>query len=167
MNRNFNTTVLDFDVSQGHSLAVPISRSLTALSIEFCYIIDYLEDVHSLNQSSLQHLQNTQDLGCPSVIRVGGHTQDVSQYDTSNPATLSDVFIPGNLEVGSVTSNTNLFLVLGAKTVYPVVAVEVAERYLHPSKLFAYELGSEPDFYNVQTYAEQQITWLAEIKTRI
>jgi len=56
-----------------------------------------------------------------------------------------------------------------------VAEVEAAEKYLNPARLFAYELGNEPDFYNVQrpgvwnvqTYAQQQITWLAEINGKI
>src|SRR5882757_2912944 len=48
-----------------------ISREIGALSIEFCYILDYLGDLGSPNTFSRQLLQNIEDrLGAPPVIRI-------------------------------------------------------------------------------------------------
>ena len=173
------------------SLAVPIPKSIASLSIEFCYITDYLGDVNSPNKLSLRLLQNIQDLtGEPPRIRIGGHTQDVAQYCDTCTNTLTNVFQPGNLEAVNVTFNEKLFTILndnvpsnqqfilglnlGQNNVaYPLAEVEAAEKYLHSSRRLSYELGNEPDFYgasqrspwNVQIYAAQIISWVKQIKT--
>ena len=173
---------------------VQISRSIAALSIEFCYITDYFGDVGKPNNFTLSLLQNIEDiLGAPPIIRIGGHTQDVAQYNSSNPTTLSNVFDPGNLEAVNVTYNSNLFRVLNENAVsnqqfifglnfgqdnlaYPFAEVEAAESLLRPSRLYAYELGNEPDFYsatqrprlwNVDTYAQEQLDWISVLKTKV
>jgi hypothetical protein len=191
---NFTTTVLSLNPALGASSAANLSSSLAALSIEFCYIIDYLGDVNNPNQLSLKLLQNIQSIsGAPPRIRIGGHTQDVTRYNASNPETLSNIFEPGNTEAVNVTYNANLFRVLNENVVpqqqfifglnfgqdnvsYPLEEVAAAEKYLQPSRLWAYELDNEPDFYsssqrpppwNVQTYEQQQVTWLNEISAEI
>ena len=78
---------------------MPISKSLASLLIEFCYILDYLGDVDAPNEPTLCLLQNVQNiLGIAPITRIGGHTQDVAQYNASNPETLTNIFTPGNLE---------------------------------------------------------------------
>lgn len=188
------TTVVDFNVSQGSLASVPISRSIAALSIEFCYITDYLGDIKTPNQLSLQLLQNVQDiLGAPPIIRVGGDTQDVARYNALNNQTLTNVFETGNTEAISVTYNANLFQVLNnnvpsaqqfvfglnfgqGNLSYALAEVAAVEAFLQPYRLYAYELGNEPDYYptskrnppwNIQTYAQQQVDWLSAIKTEI
>lgn len=63
------------------SSAVPISKTIVSLSIEFCYIVDYLGDIEGSNKLSKRLLQNIQDMsGEPPIIRIRGHTQDAAQY---------------------------------------------------------------------------------------
>lgn len=170
--------------------AVSLPKTIASLSIETCYILDYLGDVDKANALSRRLLQNIQDLsGQPPIIRIGGHTQDVAQYCASCTTTLHNVFQPGNAEAISVTFNKDLFTVLNANVPtkqqfifglnlgqdnisYPLAEVAAAETYLHKSRLLSYELGNEPDFYgasqrappwNVQTYAAQIVQWIDEI----
>lgn len=181
-------------LSHGLQEPVPLSRSIAGLSIEFCYITDYLGDVKQPNLLSRQLLQNVEDiLGAPPIIRIGGHTQDAARYNSSSPATLSNIFEPGNLEAVEVTFNSDLFRVLNENVVshqqfifglnfgqnhvdIPEEELTAAESLLQPSRLFAYELGNEPDFYsaaqrprpwNVDIYAQQQLSWLSNLKTKI
>ncbi len=171
------------------SSAVPISKSIASLSIEFCYITDYFGDVNAPNKLSLRLLQNIQDLtGQPPIIRIGGHTQDAAQYCSTCTPTLTALYSNGNTEAYSVTFNKNLYTVLNDNVpshqqfifglnlghndgTYPLAEVQAAEQYLHNSRLLIYELGNEPDFYsksqrspwNVQIYASQIDTWINEI----
>ena len=63
---NFTTTVLSLDPAVGASPAATLDPALAALSIEFCYILDYLGDVNNPNQLSLKLLQNVQSIsGAP------------------------------------------------------------------------------------------------------
>lgn len=190
-------TVASHDISilsPGLQKPVPLSRSIAGLSIEFCYITDYLGDTMKPNFLSQQLLQNVEDiLGAPPIIRIGGHTQDAARYNQSSPDTLSNLFEPGNLEAVEVTFNSDLFHVLNENAVshqqyifglnfgqnqvdYAKAELTAAESLLHASRLFAYELGNEPDFYsatqrprpwNVDTYAQQQLNWIASLKTEI
>ncbi|KAF2230946.1 glycoside hydrolase family 79 protein, partial [Viridothelium virens] len=177
------------------SKASPLPRDLVALSIEFCYIIDYLGEVGSPNDLSYNLLNNIEEiLGAPPVIRIGGDTGDAAQYNPHNNQTITNVFKPNNLEAVNVTFNSGLFQVmnenvpenqtciftlnLGQDNVqYPLEEVKGVEAHLNESKLYAYELGNEPDIYeytghrtepwNVQTYAQQQVDWLSQIKREI
>ena len=173
------------------SSAVPISKTIVSLSIEFCYIVDYLGDIKGSNKLSKRLLQNIQDLsGEPPIIRIGGHTQDAAKYCASCTETLTNVFVPGNLEAVNVTFNKNLFSVLNNhvpskqkfifginlgqnEEIFPQAEVEAAEKYFRDSRILSYELGNEPDFYgksqrpgtwNVQTYAAQVIDWIKQIQ---
>lgn len=175
------------------SSAVPISKSLISLSIEFCYIIDYLGDVKKPNTLSKRLLQNIQDLGGSTVIRVGGDTGDATHYCDDCKDTLMNVFHSGATEASKVTYNKDLFSVLNDNVpskqqiisglnlkhdVESVAQAEVAaaEKYLLGSRLLSYELGNEPDDYdssvrspwNVQVYASQIISWIQiiQIKTK-
>jgi hypothetical protein len=188
------TLAIEFNAAAGATDAVPISKSLASLSIEFCYILDYLGDVDAPNELTLRLLENVQNiLGTAPIIRIGGHTQDVAQYNASNPETLTNIFAPGNLEAVNVTFNSGLFRVLTENAVstqqfilglnfgqdnveFPLAEVSIAESLLHPGRLYAYELGNEPDFYsssqkpspwNVDTYAQQQLDWTSKIQTKI
>ncbi|PMD16272.1 glycoside hydrolase family 79 protein [Hyaloscypha hepaticicola] len=170
--------------------AVPISKQIASLSIEFCYIVDYLGDNGS-NKLSKQLLQNIQDIsGVPPLIRIGGHTQDAAKYCSDCSETLVNVFVPGNLEAVNVTYNKNLFSILNNHVpseqqfifglnlgqdieIFPQEEVEAAEQYLRDSRVQSYELGNEPDFYgpsqraapwNVQTYTSQVVSWIKEIQ---
>jgi hypothetical protein len=187
-------SVIDFNAAAEAANAVSISKSLGALSIEFCYIIDYLGDVEKPNTLTRQLLQNVQDIiGTPPIIRIGGHTQDAAQYVKSNPETLINVFQPGNLEAVNVTFNSGLFQVLNENSVskqqfilglnfgqnnveYPLAEVAASEALLNSARLYAYELGNEPDFYGtsqrarpwtVDVYAAQQVDWLTQLKKEV
>ena len=187
-------SVIDFNTATGSTEAVSISKSIASLSIEFCYITDYFGDVGKPNHLTLQLLQNIQDiLGAPPVIRIGGHTQDAAQYEASNPETLTNIFEPGNLEAVNVTFNSGLFQVLNENVVsrqqfilglnfgqddvaYPLAEVVAAESLLQSGRLYAYELGNEPDFYsasqrpppwNIEVYAQQQLDWISKLQTKI
>jgi hypothetical protein len=175
---------------QSNGSAIPISRGIGALSIEFCYILDYLGDIGSPNTLSRQLLQNIEDrLGAPPVIRIGGHTQDVAQYCENCTSTLANVFVPGNAEAVSVTFGKGLFEVLnnnvpskqqfifglnlGQDDVqFPLAEVAAAEKYFKSERLRSFELGNEPDFYNVQRpdgwnvqiYAQQVADWISKIQ---
>ena len=71
--------------------AVPISKKTASLSIEFCYIVDYLGDIQGSNKLSKRLLQNIQDLsGEPPIIRIGGHTQDAARYSSNCTQTLTN-----------------------------------------------------------------------------
>lgn len=169
--------------------AAPLPRTIASLSIESCYIIDYLGDVNAPNKLSLQLLQNIQDLsGEPPIIRVGGHTQDAARYCSNCTETITNIYEPGNDEAVNVTFNANLFKVLNENVpsdqkitfglnlahndvAYPIAEVQAAEQYLDPSRLLSYELGNEPDFYseeqrspwNVEIYAAQIVEWMDEL----
>ena len=175
---------------QSSGSSIPISRSIGALSIEFCYILDYLGDVGSPNTLSRQLLQNIEDrLGAPPVIRIGGHTQDVARYCANCSSTLTNIFVSGNAEAVNVTFSKGLFEVLndnvpskqqfifglnlGQNDVqFPLAEVAAAEKYLNSERLGSFELGNEPDFYNVQRpdgwnveiYAQQVIYWISQIQ---
>jgi hypothetical protein len=175
--------------SKASSSAAPISKTIASLSIEFCYIADYLGDVDAPNHLSLRLLQNIQDLtGQPPIIRIGGHTQDVAQYCSTCTPTLTALYSNGNTEAYSVTFNKNLYTVLNSNVpskqqfifglnlgqnnvAYPLAEVQAAGKYLQSSRLLSYELGNEPDFFsksqrspwNVQIYATQIDTWINEI----
>jgi hypothetical protein len=175
--------------SRASSSAVPISKTIASLSIEFCYITDYLGDVNAPNKLSLRLLQNIQDLtGQPPIVGIGGHTQDVAQYCSTCTPTLTALYSSGNTEAYRVTFNKNLCTVLNNNVpskqqfifglnlgqdnvAYPLAEVQAIEDYLHGSRLLSYELGNEPDFYrssqrspwNVQIYASQIDSWVNEI----
>lgn len=173
------------------SSAVPLSKSVISLSIEFCYIVDYLGDVKSPNALSKRLLQNIQDLNGSTVIRVGGDTGDASYYCDDCKDTLVNVFPSGATEASNVTYNKNLFSVLndnvpseqrfifGLNLKHDVESVAqdevgAAEKYLRGSRLLSYELGNEPDDYdskvrspwNVQEYASQIISWIQTIQKK-
>jgi hypothetical protein len=184
------TNIINPTRIQSNGSPIPISRAIGALSIEFCYILDYLGDVGSPNTFSRQLLQNVEDrLGTPPVIRIGGHTQDVARYCENCTSTLANVFVPGNAEAVNVTFGKGLFdvlnnnvpskqqfifgLNLGQDDVqFPLAEVVAAERYLKPERLRSFELGNEPDFYNVQRpdgwnvqiYAQQVLDWISQIQ---
>ncbi len=168
---------------------VPLPKNIVSLSIESCYIVDYLGDLNAPNKLSLQLLQNIQDLvGSPPLIRIGGHTQDSSVYCPTCTATLTNVFSGGNDEAKSTTFNSNLYHVLndnvpsnqkftfglnlGQNNVnIPLAEVQGAEKYILKSRLLAYELGNEPDQFNkgqrnpwdVNLYATQIVDWINHI----
>jgi len=171
--------------------AVPISKQIVSLSIEFCYIVDYLGDISGSNVLSKQLLQNIQDIsGVPPLIRIGGHTQDAAQYCSDCSETLVNVFAPGNLEAVNVTYNKNLFSILNNHVpskqkfifglnlgrnveIFPQQEVAAAEQYLHDSRVQSYELGNEPDFFgasqtggpwNVQIYTSRVVSWIKQIQ---
>jgi hypothetical protein len=171
--------------------AVPISKQIASLSIEFCYIVDYLGDISGSNVLSKQLLQNIQDIsGVPPLIRIGGHTQDAAQYCSDCSETLVNVFAPGNLEAVNVTYNKNLFSILNNHVpskqkfifglnlgrdveIFPQQEVAAAEQYLHDSRVQSYELGNEPDFFgasqtggpwNVQIYTSRVVSWIKQIQ---
>lgn len=187
-----NVSVADLNLHEAQQRAKPISKSIAALSIEFCYVVDYLGDVHKPNKLSLNLLQNVQDIiGSPPIIRIGGHTQDGAEYCPSCRETLNNTFAPGDDEAVAVSFNHNLFSVInsnvpsrqkfifglnfgGNDVSIPIAEVEAAEKYTDPSRLLAYELGNEPDFYgsqrpkpwNVQTYVAQQEEWLGKLSPK-
>ena len=174
------------------SSAVPISKSIISLSIEFCYITDYLGDIKGSNKLSKRLLQNVQDIsGEPPVIRVGGDTQDATKYCSSCTETLTNIFSPGSTEAVNVTYNRDLFSVLnnhvpsnqkyifglnlGANVeAVPQAEVQAAEKYLRDSRILSYELGNEPDYYapskrqgewDIQTYEAQIVDWIQQIQS--
>ncbi|OBT96722.1 hypothetical protein VE01_04076 [Pseudogymnoascus verrucosus] len=165
--------------AQANIAARPIPKDIASLSIEFCYVIDYLRDVDSPNVLSLNLLQNIEDLvSNPLVIRLGRHTQDAASFCAGCLETLNNTFTPSNDEAIATSYNKNLFtefifgLNLGGNDVsIPLAEVKAAEKYMHPSRLRAYELGNEPDFYgsqrpkpwNLQTYVAQQEDWLDQL----
>jgi hypothetical protein len=184
------TTIITPIQIQSNGSGIPISRGIGALSIEFCYILDYLGDIGSPNILSRQLLQNIEDrLGAPPVIRIGGHTQDIARYCENCTSTLANVFVPGNAEAVNVTFGKGLFEVLNNNVPskqqfifglnlgqddiqFPLTEVVAAEKYLTSERLRSFELGNEPDFYNVQRphgwnvqiYAQQVIDWVSQIK---
>jgi hypothetical protein len=187
-----SAAVIYLDAQQASNKAQPISKDVAGLSIEFCYIADYLGDVNKPNKLSLQLLQNVQDIsGSPPIVRIGGHTQDAASYCASCPQTLNNTFAPGNDEAIAVSFNRNLFKVLNSnvpsrqKIIFglnfagndvsiPIAEVEAAERYMNPSRLLSYELGNEPDFYNVQRpggwnvgkFVAQQEEWFRKLSPK-
>ena len=185
------TPVVDRESTLASS-AVPISKTIVSLSIEFRYIVDYLGDSNGPNILSMRLLQNIQDLsGEPPIIRIGGHTQDAARYCPTCTETLTNVFQPGNQEAVNVTYNKDLFSVLNnnvpsnQKFIFglnlgqddealPQAEVAAAEKYLRDSRILSYELGNEPDFYstsqrprpwNVQIYLAQIIDWIEQIQS--
>ncbi|EAU39618.1 predicted protein [Aspergillus terreus NIH2624] len=189
---NFVTNIVRL-ADQEDSIAKPIRKDIAALSIEFCYITDYLGDVDQPNTLSRVLLQNIEDIaGAPPVIRIGGHTQDVASFCADCPQTLNSTFASGNDEAIDVSFNKDLFTVLnenvparqefilglnfGRNDVsIPLAEVEAAEKYMYPSRLRAYELGNEPDFYGpsqrmrpwtVDNYVAEQEDWLSQLGKR-
>jgi hypothetical protein len=124
-------------------------------------------------------------------MRIGGHTQDAAKYCSNCTETITNIFVPGNLEAVSVTCNRDLFSVLNNHVpsnpkfifelnlgqdneTFPQAEVDAAEKYLRDSRILSYELGNEPDFYgasqrpgawNVQTYVAQIIDWIQQIQS--
>jgi hypothetical protein len=186
-------TIITNTQLQASGSAIPISHGIGALSIEFCYIVDYLGDVSQPNLLSKQLLQNIQDrVGAPPTIRIGGHTQDVAEYCENCNTTLANIFEPGNLEAVNVTFGKGLFTALNENVPskqqfifgldlaqddvkFPLAEVVAAKKYLEDSRLKSFELGNEPDFYNVQRpngwnvqlYAQQVIDWMSQIRQDI
>ncbi|KAJ5910754.1 uncharacterized protein N7473_000057 [Penicillium subrubescens] len=178
---------------QGNNHARPIAKDIAALSIEFCYITDYLGDIDYPNSLSRVLLQNIEDIaGAPPVIRIGGHTQDAASFCATCPQTLNNTFAPGNDEAIAVNFNKGLFTVLNDNVpsrqefifglnfasndvAIPLAEVEAAEKYLRPCRLRAYELGNEPDFYGpsqrprpwaVDQYVAEQEQWLDQLGSK-
>jgi hypothetical protein len=178
---------------QGNNHARPIAKDIAALSIEFCYITDYLGDIDLPNSLSRVLLQNIEDIaGAPPVIRIGGHTQDAASFCATCPQTLNNTFAPGNDEAIAVNFNKGLFTVLNDNVpsrqefifglnfasndvAIPLAEVEAAEKYLRPCRLRAYELGNEPDFYGpsqrprpwtVDQYVAEQEQWLDQLGSK-
>lgn len=184
---------INFTAGVDTTAAAPLPKTLGALSIEFCYILDYLGDVDSTNTLTYKLLHNIQALtGVPPLIRIGGHTQDVAQYHPGAKETINNVFDPGNLEAVNVTFNDGLYKVLNSNVpskqqfvfglnfgqdhvAYPLAELSGAERHVEPGRIVSYELGNEPDFYNVQrpsgwnvgVYTTQQERWIRLLKARI
>ncbi|KAK3618545.1 hypothetical protein LTR22_026338 [Elasticomyces elasticus] len=128
----------------------------------------------------------------PSLIRIGGHTQDVAQYLPDAAATINNIFVPGNLEAVNVTFYDGLYKVLDSNVPsaqqfffglnfgqddvdYPVAELIGGGSCVTSFRIASYELGNEPDFYNVQrsggwnagTYMTQQEDWFKLHNTRI
>lgn len=108
---------------------------------------------------------------------------------------MNNTFVPGNSEAVNVTFNRNLFtalndnvpsnqeytfgLNLGQENVQiPLEELEAAQTYMNLSRLTAYELGNEPDFYyqywgmrnsswSVVTYAQETVNYLLEITAAV
>jgi hypothetical protein len=189
---NEPTAITTIDL-QSSGPSVKISPSIGAISIEFCYITDYLGFPQQPNLLSLQLLQNIQDrTGISPVIRIGGDTQDVARFCPNCTATLTNIFNPGNTEAISVTFGQGLFRVLnenvpstqefvfglnlaGDNVEFPLAEVAAAIKYLQPERLKSFELGNEPDYYSVQRpdgwnvdiYAEQVTSWIAQIQESV
>ena len=178
---------------QGDSHPRPIAKDIAALSIEFCYVTDYLGDIGRPNPLSLDLLQNIENIaGAPPVIRIGGHTQDAASFCAACPQTLNNTFVPGNDEAIAVNFNKGLFTVLNDNVpsrqefifglnfasndvAIPLAEVEAAEKYLRSCRLRAYELGNEPDFYGpsqrprpwtVDQYVAEQEQWLGQLGSK-
>lgn len=178
---------------QANSHAKPIAKDIAALSIEFCYITDYLGDIDHPNSLSRVLLQNIEDIaGAPPVIRIGGHTQDGASFCAACPQTLNSTYEPGNDEAIAVNFNKGLFTVLNENVparqefifglnfgrndvAVPLAEVEAVENYMYPSRLRSYELGNEPDFYGssqrprpwtVDKYVAEQEHWLDQLGTK-
>lgn len=180
---------------QANCSTKPIAKDIASLSIEFCYITDYLGDIDHPNSLSFALLQNIEGIsGAPPVIRIGGHTQDAASFCATCPQTLNSTYEAGNDEAIAVSFNKGLFTVLNENVPahqefifglnfghndvsIPLAEVEAAEKYISTSRLRAYELGNEPDFYgvsqrprpwNVDEYVAQQEDWLNQLgkKTR-
>lgn len=148
------------------------------------------------NNFSHQLLQNIQDRsGHPPRIRVGGNTQDRAKYCDTCPETLNNTFADGNTEAVNVTFNRNLFTVLnenvpseqeytfglnlGQDNVqFPLAELKAAQKYMNTSRILAYELGNEPDFYNTRSnargpswnvfaYVKQTTSFLSQLTTSV
>jgi hypothetical protein len=155
-----------------------------------------LGDVNKPNSFSHQLLQNIQDrTGYPPRIRVGGNTQDRAKYCDTCPETLNNTFADGNTEAVNVTFNRNLFTVLndnvpseqeytfglnlGQDNVqFPLAELKAAQAYMNTSRIIAYELGNEPDFYNTRstvrgpswnvfTYVQQTTSFLSQLTASV
>jgi hypothetical protein len=155
-----------------------------------------LGDVNKPNTFSYQLLQNIQDrTGHPPRIRIGGNTQDRAKYCDSCPETLNNTFAGNNTEAVNVTFNHNLFTVLnnnvpsGQKYTFglnlgqdnvqfPLAEIKASQTYMNLSRLLAYELGNEPDFYNtmahfrgpewdVFAYVEQSVSFLSQLTASV
>ncbi|KAK1767265.1 hypothetical protein QBC33DRAFT_559390 [Phialemonium atrogriseum] len=56
----------------------------------------------------------------------------------------------------------------------PIAEVEAAEKYMDPNRLLSYELGNEPEFYNVQrpgvwnvkAFVDQQEQWFSKLSPK-
>ena len=106
--------------------------------------------------------------------------------------TITNIFVPGNLEAVNVTFNDGLFKVLNSNVpskqqfifglnfgqdnvAYPLAELSGAEKCVMRSRIVSYELGNEPDFYNVQRpgvwnvgiYVAQQEDWIKLLNARI
>ncbi|KFY04146.1 hypothetical protein O988_00965 [Pseudogymnoascus sp. VKM F-3808] len=187
--------VVTFDKRAAAASASPLNRQLLGLSIEFCWITSYLGDLNQPNALSLRLLQNIQDLsGFPPRIRVGGNTQDVANYCDDCTQTLKNTFasnIEINTEAANVTFNKNLFRVLnenapseqeytfglnlGENNLSNTLAeFKAVRKHMNLSRITAYELGNEPDFYSTNrqfrplswdifSYAQQTASFLTKI----
>ena len=184
------TIYLKIDDREALSNALPLTKNVAALSIEFCYVVEFLGDVGSPNILSRQLLKNLEDrLGEPPMIRIGGDTQDSAEFCPTCQDTLYNVF-PGNYTEAVYTSyNANLFRVmaenlspeqryifgidLGMNNVTKAI-LQVAALQASPAKnmIWAYELGNEPDHYgsskrpggwNATIYGQQVVDWYQKL----
>jgi len=184
------TIELTVDNAVALTKALPINKNIAALSIEFCYAVEFLGDVGHPNLLSRQLLQNIEDkLGEPPVIRIGGNTQDRAEFCQSCSSTLYNTFPPNGTESSHTTFNNNLFRVmaenLSPKQKYifgidlglnnvsiPIEQVQAAQRSPAKNLISAYELGNEPDNFgrdkrpngwNQGIYAKQLVDWYEQI----
>ncbi len=152
------------------SAAVPFKSSLFSISIEFCYVSDYLGLPSAPNMLSLSLLQNIQDrTSNPPIIRLGGDTQDVARYCATCPSPFLATYSPGNTEAIDVAYNAEFFKILNQNVPskqryiyglnfkqdnYSRCAEEVhaAQQFLDPKRIVSYELGNEVDIYQIPAW---------------
>ncbi|OGE50947.1 hypothetical protein PENARI_c015G10875 [Penicillium arizonense] len=175
-----NETV-SFDVREGAKYSQPLNRQLINLSIEFCFIVDFLGDVGNLNLFSKQLLRNIEDrAGVAPIIRIGGNTADSSYFCRDCNETLVNVYGAENTEAVKTTYNQRLFEVLEEydsgitrcpdKLSVAQAEIEASTKCLDQSYFYSYELGNEVNIYQytghrdnnwtVLSYAADTLQWL-------
>ncbi|KAM0209044.1 hypothetical protein ACHAQD_011358 [Fusarium lateritium] len=185
---------LYFDVKKGAKNSVTLERDLISLSIEFGNTIDFFGDRKKPNKFSRQLLQNVADRsGSPTILRIGGNTQDRAIYcedsrDTIHAVENPDPNDPKQSEALYITFNSNFYHVLNENVPKksPIIlglnyrngTIEIAKdeilgafEILDQRNVMAYELGNEvnlfgdhrPKDYDVHDYAKDMKEWIPQL----
>ncbi|KAF2180894.1 glycoside hydrolase family 79 protein [Zopfia rhizophila CBS 207.26] len=169
-----DSSTVKFDVAQGVKSSSRLNPQLISLSIELGNTIDFFGDVGKPNEFSRQLLQNIVDRsGTSPVLRLGGNTQDKTEFCENCPDTLHSIIKvdpsnPLSTEAVNVTINGAFFQVMEenvppttqyifglnfGNNTYETAQTEIdgALKYLDQSRVLAYELGNEANLYGSYT----------------
>ncbi|KAF8907380.1 glycoside hydrolase family 79 protein [Gymnopilus junonius] len=164
-----------------------LNPALASFSIETAFFEEFFGNASAPNRLSLSLLENLKArTGVPAEIRIGGITADSTYWNASQSAALSNfIDSAGALHnttigpqfwksVGLLPHGTKITMTLDLHDLNYEDALLMAKATfegLVPGQLFAFEIGNEPDQYQVpftpQSYTAVWATWAKNISTAL